>query len=90
MCQQIALGFCVSLKDTFSNGTTFTVIHKYRKCAAIEIATVVSTHLSCCLSKCPMNHQFLEIYLTMLFRASIVGNTSAMMRVMFVWQMFKI
>ena len=40
MCQQTALGFCVSLKKTFSNATTFTVINKYCKGAAIQIATV--------------------------------------------------
>ena len=28
MCQQIVLGFCVSLKETSSNATTCTVINK--------------------------------------------------------------
>ena len=40
MCQQTTLGFCVSLKETFSNKTTFTVINKYWKSAVIQIATV--------------------------------------------------
>ena len=41
MSQQTALGFCVSLQETFSNATTFTVINKYCKDAVIEIATVL-------------------------------------------------
>ena len=40
MCKQKALGFCVSLKETFSDATTFTVINKYCKGAAVQIATV--------------------------------------------------
>ena len=40
MCQQTVLGFWVSLKETFSSATTFTVINKYSKGAAIQIATV--------------------------------------------------
>ena len=40
MSQQKTLGCCVSLKVTFSNATTFTVINKYRKGAAIQIGTV--------------------------------------------------
>ena len=40
MGYQIDLGFCVSLKDTFSIATTFTVIIKYWKFAVIQIPTV--------------------------------------------------
>ena len=40
MCYQTALGFYVSLKETFSNETTFTVINKSCKGGAIHIATV--------------------------------------------------
>ena len=40
MCQQKALGFCISLKETFSDATTFTVINKYSKGAVIQLATV--------------------------------------------------
>ena len=40
MCYQTALGFCVSLKETFSNATTFTVITKYWKGAVIQSAEV--------------------------------------------------
>ena len=40
MFEKTPLGFCVSLKETFSNATTFTVINKYRKGAAIQIVTV--------------------------------------------------
>ena len=40
MGYQIASGFCVSLKDTFSIATTFTLINKYWKGAVIQIATV--------------------------------------------------
>ena len=40
MCYQTDLGFCVSLKETFSIATTFSVINKYCKGSAIEIATV--------------------------------------------------
>ena len=40
MCEQIALAIFVSLAETFSNATTFTVINKYWKGAAIQIATV--------------------------------------------------
>ena len=41
MCQQIVLGFCVLLKETFSNATTFTVPIKYFKGAIIQIAIVL-------------------------------------------------
>ena len=40
MGYQIASGFCLSLKDTFSIATTFTVINKYWKFAVIQIPTV--------------------------------------------------
>ena len=40
MCQQTALEFCVSLKRTFYNASTFTVINKSCKGAVIQIATV--------------------------------------------------
>ena len=43
MCQEKALEFCVSLKETFSNPTTFTVIHKYCKGAVTQIAKVART-----------------------------------------------
>ena len=71
MCQQRDMGFCVSLKETFSNGTTFTVINKYFKDAAIQIASGVSTHLPCCLSKCRQKHTFLDICLTIFFGVGI-------------------
>ena len=41
MCQQTVLGFCVSIKETFSNATTLIVINKYCKGALIQIATAV-------------------------------------------------
>ena len=49
MCQKTLLGFCVSLKDTFSNETTFTVINKNFKGAVIQIATVFRyiSHIVC-------------------------------------------
>ena len=40
MCWQTVLGFCVLVKETFSNATTLTLINKYCKDAAIQIATV--------------------------------------------------
>ena len=40
MCEQTALEFCVSLKETFSNATTFTVIKRYYKSGVLQIATV--------------------------------------------------
>ena len=40
MCYQTTLEFFVSLKETFPNATTFTVINKYCKRAVIQIATV--------------------------------------------------
>ena len=40
MCQQTVLGFWVSLKETFSSATTFTVINKSSKGAVIHIATL--------------------------------------------------
>ena len=40
MGQQTVLGFCVSVKETSSNATTYTVISKYCKGAAIQIGTV--------------------------------------------------
>ena len=45
MCQQKALEFCVSLKETFLNGTTFTVFSKLSEGAVIEIAKVSRTKL---------------------------------------------
>ena len=40
MCEEAALGFCVSLKESFSNATTFTVINEDYTGAALQIATV--------------------------------------------------
>ena len=40
MCQRIGLGFFLSLKQTSSNATPFTVINKYCKGALIHIARV--------------------------------------------------
>ena len=40
MSQQTVLGFCVSLKDTFSNGTTCTVIEEFCKGGVIQIGTL--------------------------------------------------
>ena len=37
MCYETVLGICLLLKETFSNGTTFKVINKYFKGAAIQI-----------------------------------------------------
>ena len=42
----------------------------------------VSTHFPFCLSKGPLKHGFLDIYLTMFLGAGISGNTSAM-RILF-------
>ena len=75
--------------ETSSNANTFTAINKYFEGAAIQIASGVSTHLPCCLSKGPLKHGFLDIYLTIFFGAGISGNTTAM-RVIFFQQMFKI
>ena len=49
---------------------------------------IVSTDFPSSLSKGPLKHGFLEIYLTMFFGGGISGNISAM-RVMLFWQMFK-
>ena len=62
--------------ETSSNANTFTVINKYFEGAAIQIASGVSTHLPCCLSKGPLKHGFLDIYLTIFFGAVISRNTS--------------
>ena len=40
MWQETVLGFCVLLKETFFNATTFTVNNQYSKGAAIQIVTV--------------------------------------------------
>ena len=53
------------------------------------IATVVSNHFPCCLSKGPLKHSFLDVYLTIFFRVGISANRSAM-TVIFCWEMFKI
>ena len=89
MCEQIALAIFVSLAETFSNATTFTVINKYWKGAAIQIATVFRHICLVCLSKAPLKHGFLDIYLNIFFRAGISRNTSAGKVIVF-WQMFKI
>ena len=82
------LGFYVSLKETFSNETTFTVINKSCKGAVIQIATVFQP-IWRVLSKDPLKHGFLVIYLTIFLGAGISRNTSAT-RVIFCWQMLKI
>ena len=43
------LRFCVSLKETFSKGTTFTVINKFGKGAVIQIETLFRpiSHVLC-------------------------------------------
>ena len=40
MCSQTVLGYCVSLKETFSDATTLRVIDKFCKGAAIQIGTL--------------------------------------------------
>ena len=40
MCEQTALEFFASLKQTFSNATTLTWINKYCKGSAMQIGTV--------------------------------------------------
>ena len=43
------LGFCLLLRETFSNSNTFTVINKYHKDAVVDISTVFGTvyHVVC-------------------------------------------
>ena len=88
MCEQTPLAFCVSLRETFSNATTFTVINKYCKGAAIQIATVFR-QICCVVCMGPLKDGFLDIYLTMYLGAGISGNTSAT-RVIYFCQMFTI
>ena len=40
MCEQTLLAFCASLKETFSNATTYTVTNKFGQRGAIQIAKV--------------------------------------------------
>ena len=51
MRQQTVLRFCISLKETFANTITITVINKYAKGAAVQIATVFQP---ICYVVCPM------------------------------------
>ena len=41
MRQQAVLRYCISLKESFSDAITFTVINKYNKGAVVQIATVL-------------------------------------------------
>ena len=43
MREQTVLQFCISLKRTFSNAITCTLINKYRKGAVIQTAAVFQT-----------------------------------------------
>ena len=43
----------------------------------------VSTYLLCCLSKSPLKHDFLDIYLTTFFGALNFGNRSDMTVILF-------
>ena len=49
MCEQTVLGFCISLKETFSNAITFTVINKHCKDAVAQIPRVFRAicHVAC-------------------------------------------
>ena len=78
----------VSLKGSFPNATTFTVINKYSKCGAIQIEQCFDP-LAFLLSKGPLKHDFLDIYLTIIFGAGKSGNTSAT-RIILILKMFKI
>ena len=40
MYQKTVLGFCISLKETFSNAIIFTVINKHGKGVLVQVATV--------------------------------------------------
>ena len=40
MSYQTVFRFCISLKETFPNAITFTVINKYDKGAVVQIGTV--------------------------------------------------
>ena len=77
MCSQTVVGYCVSLKETSVNAITFTVIIKYWKGAVFQTPRVFKSHLPCCLSKDPLKHGFLDIYLTLFLGAGISRNTSA-------------
>ena len=88
LCSQKLLRSFVSLKETFSKAITFTVISKYAKGASFRLQQCFDP-FAMCLSKDPLKHGFLDIYLAMFFVAGISADTSAM-RVIFFWQMFKI
>ena len=49
MCQQTVLRFCISLRENFSDSTTFKVINEYGEGAAVQILTLFGPayHVAC-------------------------------------------
>ena len=77
------LRFCISLWETFSNSTAFTVINEYGKGVAVQIWTVFGPiyHVAC--GRVLWNGNFLDIYLTKFFGVRNFGNATAMSVIFF-------
>ena len=78
----------MSLRETFSNRTSFTVINIYGQIALVHISTVLQRVLPCYLSNSPLKWDFLDIDLITFFGVGQFKSTSAM-RVIFLLKMFK-
>ena len=63
----------MSIRQTFSNAIGLAVIIEYDKGAVMQISTVLGKRLPCCLLKCPVKRDFLDIYLTT-FSESVISK----------------
>ena len=88
MCSQKVLRLFMSLRVTFSNSVTFTVINEYGKRAAVETESVFRSvyHVAC--GWFISNRFFFHIYLSTFFGVRNFGNTEAM-RVILFWKCSK-
>ena len=71
MSSQTVPRFFILLRETFSDLIAFTLINKYAKGSELNS---VWARLPCCFSKCLQKRDFLDIYLTTVFRVHNFQN----------------
>ena len=78
MSEKTVFRFYISLKETFSNYITFTVINKYGKKCCRSDCKLVFDLFTMMLVEGSSEKEFLDIYLTTFFGVFNFGKTSAM------------
>ena len=82
------LRFCISLREVFSNWTSFKVINQYGKVPSFRLQQCFGP-FTMLLVEGSSEKDFLDIYLTAFFGVRKFKNASAMTELFF-WKIFKI